>query len=64
MTELQVIKGKTLFKGVGEGGGRGARAPPPTFKSGGGGGAQVGLCPPPPLLGRANVRISLFAHIL
>ena len=38
-------------------GGRGARAPPPHFQKWGGG-AQVGLCPP--LLGRANVLISLF----
>ena len=58
------------IKGVGEGwggggGAGGARAPPPFQKWGG---AQVGLCPPPPhthtLLGRANVLISLFAHIL
>ena len=50
-------------KGVGEGGagGGGARGPPPTFKSGG----HKWVCaPPPPLLGRANVLISLFAHIL
>ena len=54
-----------IDKGVGEGGsrGRGTCPPPPTFKSGVG--AQVGLCgPPPPLLGRANVLSSLFAHIL
>ena len=47
-------------KGVGEGG-QGAR-PPPHFQKWG---AQVGFCaPPPPLLGRANVLISLFAHIV
>ena len=48
-------------KGVGEGGGgRGHEPPPPTFKSGGG---HKWVCAPP-LLGRANVLISLFAHIL
>ena len=49
-------------KGVGEGGAGGHK--PPHFQKWG---AQVGLCPPPPphtLLGRANVLISLFAHIL
>ena len=56
------------IKGVGEGGGQGGGGRGgtclPTFKSGGGG-AQVGLCPPThTLLGRANVLISLFAHIL
>ena len=45
------------IKGVGEGGGGGHE--PPHFQKWG---AQVGLCPP--LLGRANVLISLFAHIL
>ena len=52
------------FKGVGEGGGGGqggggARASPLSKV----GGAQVGLCPPP-LLGIANILISLFAYIL
>ena len=58
---LEVIS--VLFaKGVGEGGagGGGSCAPPPTFKSGG----HQWVCAPPPLLGRANVLISLFAHIL
>ena len=42
-------------------GGRGGTSPPPppTFKSGGTSGFV-----PPPLLGRANVLISLFVHIL
>ena len=49
-------------KGVWEGGQGGATWPPPHFQKWG---AQVGLCPPPaPLLGRANVLCSLFAHIL
>ena len=48
-----------VCKGVGEGG-QGGHVPP-TFKSGGGG--TSGFVPPP-LLGRANVLISLFAHIL
>ena len=48
-----------VFKGVKEGGrgGGGARASPLSKV-----GAKVGLCPP--LLGIANVLISLFAHIL
>ena len=53
-----------LHKGVGEGGGAGgggARASP-LSKVGGGGHKWV--CAPPPLFGRANVLISLFAHIL
>ena len=41
--------------------GAGGHVCPPLSKVGGG--AQVGLSPPPPLLGRANVLISLFAHI-
>ena len=41
-------------------GGQGGTCPP--FQKWGGG-AQVGLCPPPPFLGIANVHISLFAHI-
>ena len=45
-------------KGVGEGGAGGARAPP-LSKVGG----HKWVCAPP-LLGRANVLISLFAHIL
>ena len=52
------------FKGVGEGGqggGGGGGTCLPTFKSGGG---TSGFVPPPPLLGRANVLSSLFAHIL
>ena len=47
-------------KGVGEGGQGGGGHVAPHFQKWG---AQVGLCPPP-LLGRANVLISLFAHIL
>ena len=49
-----------MLKGVGEGGQGGGHVPPNFQKWGGG--AQVGLCPP--LLGRTNVLISLFAHIL
>ena len=49
-----------MYKGVGEGGGAGGGGHVfPHFQKWG---AQVGLCPP--LLGRANVLISLFAHIL
>ena len=57
-----VFRNVFFYKGVGEGG-RGARTPPPPhFQKWG---AQVGLCPPPPrLLGKANVLILLFAHIL
>ena len=50
-------------KGVGEGGGAGGGGQVPPHFQKWGGGAQVGLCPPP-LLGRTNVLISLFAHIL
>ena len=49
------------IKGVGEGGQGGGGHVPPHFQKWG---AQVGLCPPPPLLGIANVLISRFAHIL
>ena len=47
-------------KGVGEGG-TGGHVPPHFQKWGGG---HKWVCAPPPLLGRANVLISLFAHIL
>ena len=51
---------RRIIKGVGEGG-QGARAPPPPhFQKWGGTSGFVS----PPLLGRANVLISLFAHIL
>ena len=49
------------LKGVGEGGGQGGHVPPQFQKWGGG---HKWVCAPPPLLGRANVLISLFAHIL
>ena len=49
------------IKGVGEGGGAGGARASPLSKVGGG---TSGFVPPPPLLGRANVLISLFAHIL
>ena len=63
-------KDKTIIRGANPGipyqgrrrrGAGGHEPPPPHFQKWG---AQVGLCPPPPLLGRANVLISLFAHIL
>ena len=40
--------------------GRGTPPPPRLSKMG----TRLGLCPPPPLLGIANVLITLFAHIL
>ena len=60
-----LIKSKKKNKGVGEGGQGGGGGgheppPPPTFKSGG----HKWVCAPPPLLGRENVLISPFAHIL
>ena len=51
---------KNNTKGVGEGGAGGGARASPLSKVGGG---TSGFAPPP-LLGRANVLISLFAHIL
>ena len=48
------------IKGVGEGGAGGGARASPLSKVGG----TSGFVPPPPLLGRANVLVSLFAHIL
>ena len=67
VSELKVIEIVILWvyytipKGVGEGG-QGGTSPPPHFQKWGGGHKCV--CAPPPLLGSANVLISLFAHIL
>ena len=58
MTRINV--GLERRKGVGEGGGAGGTCP--HFQKWGGGGTSGFV--PPPLFGRANVLISLFAHIL
>ena len=54
------FKGKGVGEG-GQGGGGGGGTCLPTFKSGGG---DTSGFVAPPLLGRANVLVSLFAHIL
>ena len=61
MISMNEIKLYKRVQGRRRRGGRGHV--PPHFQKWGGGGGTSGLCPPP-LLDRANVLISLFAHIL